>query len=262
MQTNVFESEGDSRTTEVMRAAHRCYIQNLTMDAIASKLTISRSSVSRLIVIARDSGLVEIRLHSPIDQLTQLQHQLHDRFGLTAHVVPTRDAVTENDRLDRDMMIDARILTVFTDSTMILGVPWESTIASVSRYLVRKPVRNTQVIQLNGAGNAHTTGLVYAGGIIGRFGVAFGATVQQFPVPAFFDDPVTKEAFWRERSTAQVLTVQRRMEIGARHWITECRCAKPCLRWWISRPRGLRRPSQRERGRQHFHNLLPRGRQP
>ena len=72
MQTNVFESEGDSRTTEVMRAAHRCYIQNLTMDAIASKLTISRSSVSRLIVIARDSGLVEIRLHSPIDQLTQL----------------------------------------------------------------------------------------------------------------------------------------------------------------------------------------------
>ena len=71
-----------------MRAAHRCYIQNLTMDAIASKLTISRSSVSRLIVIARDSGLVEIRLHSPIDQLTQLQHQLHDRFGLTAHIVP------------------------------------------------------------------------------------------------------------------------------------------------------------------------------
>ena len=104
-----------------MRAAHRCYIQNLTMDAIASKLTISRSSVSRLIVIARDSGLVEIRLHSPIDQLTQLQHQLHDRFGLTAHVVPTRDAVTENDRLDRVMMSDARILTVFTDSTMILG---------------------------------------------------------------------------------------------------------------------------------------------
>ena len=143
-----------------MRAAHRCYIRNLTMDAIASKLTISRSSVSRLIVIARDSGLVEIRLHSPIDQLTQLQHQLHDRFGLTAHVVPTGDAVTENDRLDRVTMSDARILTDFIDSTMIRGVGWGSTIVSVSPYLVRKPVRNSQVIQLNGAGNAHTTGLI------------------------------------------------------------------------------------------------------
>lgn len=197
-----------------MRAAHRCYIRNLTMDAIASKLTISRSSVSRLIAFARDSGLVEIRLHSPIDQLTQLQHQLHDRFGLTAHIVPTGDAVSEIDRLDRVAMSAARILTDFIDSTMILGVAWGSTIASVSRHLVRKPVRNTQVVQLNGAGNAHTTGLVYASEIIGRFGAAFGATVQQFPVPAFFDDPATKEAFWRERSTARVLTVQRRMDVA------------------------------------------------
>ena len=211
---NIFESEGDSRNAEAMRAAHRCYIQTLTMDAIASKLTISRSSVSRLIAIARDSGLVEIRLHSPIDQLTQLQHQLHDRFGLTAHIVPTGDAVSEIDRLDRVAMSAARILTDFIDSTMILGVAWGSTIASVSRHLVRKPVRNTQVVQLNGAGNAHTTGLVYASEIIGRFGAAFGATVQQFPVPAFFDDPATKEAFWRERSTARVLTVQRRMDVA------------------------------------------------
>lgn len=211
---NIFESEGDSRTAEAMRAAHLYYIQNLTMDAIASELTISRSSVSRLIAFARDSGLVEIRLHSPIDQLTQLQHQLHDRFGLTAHIVPTGDAVTEIDRLDRVAMSAARILTDFIDSTMILGVAWGSTIASVSRHLVRKPVRNTQVVQLNGAGNAHTTGLVYASEIIGRFGAAFGATVQQFPVPAFFDDPATKEAFWRERSTARVLTVQRRMDVA------------------------------------------------
>lgn len=211
---NIFESEGDSRTAEAMRAAHLYYIQNLTMDAIASELTISRSSVSRLIAFARDSGLVEIRLHSPIDQLTQLQHQLHDRFGLTAHIVPTGDAVSEIDRLDRVAMSAARILTDFIDSTMILGVAWGSTIASVSRHLVRKPVRNTQVVQLNGAGNAHTTGLVYASEIIGRFGAAFGATVQQFPVPAFFDDPATKEAFWRERSTARVLAVQRRMDVA------------------------------------------------
>ena len=211
---NIFESEGDSRTAEAMRAAHLYYIQNLTMDAIASELTISRSSVSRLIAFARDSGLVEIRLHSPVDQPTQLQHQLHDRFGLTAHIVPTGDAVSEIDRLDRVAMSAARILTDFIDSTMILGVAWGSTIASVSRHLVRKPVRNTQVVQLNGAGNAHTTGLVYASEIIGRFGAAFGATVQQFPVPAFFDDPATKEAFWRERSTARVLTVQRRMDVA------------------------------------------------
>jgi deoxyribonucleoside regulator len=211
---NFTENDGGSRAADALRAAHLCYIQNLTMDAIAVELVISRSSVSRLIAFARESGLVEIRLNSPIDQLTQLQHQLHDRFGLTAHIVPAGDAATEVDRLERVALSAARILNDFVDSTMILGVAWGSTIASVSRHLVRKPVRNTQVVQLNGAGNAHTTGLVYASEIIGRFGAAFGATVQQFPVPAFFDDPATKEALWRERSTARVLAVQRRMDIA------------------------------------------------
>ena len=214
MQVNFPESDGDSRTADALRAAHLYYIQNLTMDAIASELRISRSSVSRLISFARDSGLVEIRLHSPLDQLSQLQHQLHDRFGLTAHIVPAGDAATEVDRLERVALSAARILTDFIDSTMILGIAWGSTLASVSRHLVRKPVRNTQVVQLNGAGNAHTTGLVYASEIIGRFGAAFGATVQQFPVPAFFDDPATKDALWRERSTARVLAVQRRMDVA------------------------------------------------
>ena len=211
---NLSESDGDSRIADALRAAHLYYIQNLTMDAIASELRISRSSISRLIAFARDSGLVEIRLHSPLDQLTQLQHQLHDRFGLTAHIVPAGDAATEVDRLDRVALSAARILTDFIDSTMIVGVAWGSTIASVSRHLVRKPVRNTQVVQLNGAGNAHTTGLVYASEIIGRFGAAFGATVQQFPVPAFFDDPATKDALWRERSTSRVLAVQKRMDVA------------------------------------------------
>ena len=69
---------------------------------------------------------------------------------------------------------------------------------------MREPARNTQVIQLNGAGNANTTGWVYAGEIIGRLGAAFGAAAQQFLVPAFFDDPASKEAFWWERSTAAI----------------------------------------------------------
>lgn len=202
------------RVADALRAAHLYYIQDLTMEAIANELHISRSSVSRLISFARESGLVEIRIHSPLDQVSQLQNQLHDRFGLTAHIVPTSDAATEVDRLERVALSAARILTDFVDSTMILGVAWGSTIASVSRHLSRKPVRNVQVVQLNGAGNAHTTGLVYASEIIGRFGAAFGAMVQQFPVPAFFDDPATKDALWRERSTARVLAVQKRMDIA------------------------------------------------
>jgi len=38
--------------------------------------------------------------------------------------------------------------------------------------------------------------------------------VQQFPVPAFFDDPRTREAMWRERGVQRVLGIQARMDIA------------------------------------------------
>ena len=64
----------------------------------------------------------------------------------------------------------------------------------MSRHLVPKATHNTEIVQLNGAGNVRTTGILYASELLRRFGDAFGARVQQFPVPAFFDDPATKRA--------------------------------------------------------------------
>jgi DNA-binding transcriptional regulator LsrR (DeoR family) len=70
------------------------------------------------------------------------------------------------------------------------------------------------VVQLNGAGNTFTTGVTYSGEILRRFGEAYGATVEQFPVPAFFDDPAAKETLWRERSTKRILDIQAKMDIA------------------------------------------------
>jgi DNA-binding transcriptional regulator LsrR (DeoR family) len=47
-----------------------------------------------------------------------------------------------------------------------------------------------------------------------RFGDAFDASVNLFPVPAFFDYAETRRAMWRERSIARVLEVQRSADIA------------------------------------------------
>ena len=202
------------KTREALRAAHLYYIQDLTMDAIARELGTSRSSVSRLLSHARESGLVEITIHSPLDSPSQLEQDLLGLHAVTAHVVPMPDHVTDVDRLERVALSAARILGRFVDSNQVIGIAWGSTMGAVSRHLVPKPTHNTEIVQLNGAGNVRTTGIVYASEILRRFGDAFGAHVQQFPVPAFFDDPATKEAFWRERSTRRLLAMQARMDVA------------------------------------------------
>jgi deoxyribonucleoside regulator len=191
------------KSHEALRAAQLYYLQDLTMEAI-----------SRMLSYAREHGLVEIRVVSPLDRVSALEHDVTKRFGISVHVVPVPDATSDIDRLERVALSAARILTPFVDSNMTLGVAWGATINAVSRHLPKKETHNSRIVQLNGAGNTSTTGIDYASEILRRFGNAFNAPVQQFPVPAFFDDPRTRDAMWKERTIRRVLEIQHRMDVA------------------------------------------------
>lgn len=203
-----------AKTVAALTAAQRYYLQDLTMDAIAAELGTSRSTVSRLLAYARESGLVEISIRSPLDRGLELEQAILARHGVVAHVVPLPETISDVDRLERVAMTAGRLLGGWVDANMVIGVAWGSTLGAISRHLVRKPLHNTVVVQMNGAGNVQTTGIDYASEILHRFGAAFDAQVQQFPVPAFFDDPATREALWRERSTKRLLAIQARMDLA------------------------------------------------
>jgi len=202
------------RVTSALTAAQMYYMQDLTMGAIASELKTSRSSVSRLLSFARETGLVDIQIRSPFDRGSKLEAEIHGRHRVVAHVVPMPESISDVDRLERVAMTAGRLLTQYVDSNMVMGVAWGSTVGAISRHLVRKPVHNTVIVQMNGAGNTQTTGIDYASQILHRFGAAFSAKVQQFPVPAFFDDPRTREGLWRERSTKRMLDLQGRLDLA------------------------------------------------
>ena len=65
-----------SRHSDALRAAQMYYLQDLTMDAIARELRTSRSTVSRLLSSARETGLVQIQIRSPLDTGPELER--HD----------------------------------------------------------------------------------------------------------------------------------------------------------------------------------------
>ena len=209
------ESDADNvKTVAALLAARLYYLQDLTMGAIAAELGTSRSSVSRLLSFARDSGLVDIQIRSPFDRGIDLEQLIVAGHRVVAHVVPMPASISDVDRLERVAMTAGRLFGRFIDSNMVVGVAWGSTLGAMSRHLVKKPTQNTTIVQMNGAGNTRTTGIDYASEILHRFGEAFSAQVQQFPVPAFFDDPATRDALWRERSTQRVLDMQTRMDLA------------------------------------------------
>ncbi|MDJ0320080.1 sugar-binding domain-containing protein [Pseudarthrobacter sp. PS3-L1] len=203
-----------SKDSDALRAAQMYYLQDLTMDAIARELRTSRSTVSRLLSSARDSGLVQIQIRNPLDTGPELEGRIRMRYAVDVHVVPVLETLNEAETLDRVAMQAARTIGPLVDSNATIGVAWGSTLSAVSRHLTRKITHDSVIVQLNGAGNMHTTGLTYASDIMRRFGSAYGAQVEQFPVPAFFDHADTKRAMWNERSVQRILDLQSRMSIA------------------------------------------------
>ena len=190
------------------------YLQDLKMEVIARHLGTSRSTVSRLIKRARETGLVEITLRPARTRAPGLSQTIARRYGIEAYVAPVSDSASEVERLDQVALTTAKLIGSWFDSDMVLGIAWGTTLAAVGRRLVPKATRGSAVVQLNGAANTRTSGIEYASDLISGFGAAFDATVHHFPVPAFFDYPDTKAAMWRERSVRRVLDVQRRADIA------------------------------------------------
>lgn len=201
----------NARSEEALRAAQLYYLQDLNMDAIAREMNLSRSSVSRLISYARESGLVQITVSSPQGAMGHVAHRIADAFGVSVHVVPAPPRATEAERLERTAVSAARLLSVMADSNMVIGIAWGATVSAIGRQLPPKPLHNVHVVQMNGAANTQSSGVAYAGAQLERFGHAFGAEIHHFPVPALFDDPLTKHAMWRERSVRGVLDIQTRV---------------------------------------------------
>ena len=204
----------NDRYEEMYQAAARYYIQGETMESIARQLRLSRSSVSRLLKEARESGLVRISLADHIGSLSPLAARLGEAFGVRVHLVAVRDSANENQRFEQVSRLAGRILTEAVGDHQLIGVAWGVTMAHVSRHLGRRPLVGSTIVQMNGGANQRSSGIPYIGEILQAIGDAFDSKVVLFPVPAFFDYAATKDAMWRERSVQNVLRLHAELDLA------------------------------------------------
>jgi len=202
------------RTKLALKAAQLYYVRDLKMKTIADSMHMSRSSVSRLLTYARDTGLVDIRIKAPTDGISRLQHEIRLRDGATAYIVPVSSGMSARDCSLQVARHAGRILSAMIEPSTVVGVAWGTTMAGVSRHLTERALHDVTIVQLNGAAHPENFGIDFAGDILERFAAAFSGRAEPLPVPAFFDDPLTRQAMWRERSVARILALHRRMDVA------------------------------------------------
>lgn len=204
----------NDRYDDMYQAASRYYVQGETMESIANQLGLSRSSVSRLLKEARQTGLVRISLADRTGSQSPLATALDQAFRVRVHLVAVRESASENRRFDQVARLAGRLLSEAVSDNCLIGVAWGVTSSLVVRYLQPKPLVGSMVIQMNGGTNPRGSGIPYVGEILQSVGDAFGSRVVYFPVPAFFDFAETKQAMWRERSVQSVVGLLRRLDVA------------------------------------------------
>jgi deoxyribonucleoside regulator len=182
-----------------VRAAVAYYMEKKTMDAVARELRTSRATVSRLLSRARDEGTVEIKVHQPGARASELSAAVTSTFGVDALVVPMPEEAPVEQRHARTSEVAARRLHEVVNSDDVLAVAWGTMANAISLRLRPKAVTNCHVAQVNGQGNSTSLGVHYAHAMMDRYGRAFGASVQERPLPLFFDSPGLARALEEER---------------------------------------------------------------
>ncbi len=199
---------------DALRAAQLYYLQDETMASIAATLGVSRSTVSRLLKHARETGLVRITLAEPEGPAARLGDHLTRRFGVRAHVVEVRGSAPEHVRLDHVARVTARLLTSYVESGSLVGVAWGTTVSAIADHLVHAPRTGVTIVQLNGSAQRRPSGVRYAQELLSAIAGAFDADIAFFPTPAFFDEAATRDVLWRESVMRHQLALRARCDLA------------------------------------------------
>lgn len=198
-----------------MRAARMYYLGGKSQGEIAKALGVSRSSVSRILLSARERGIVEIRIHNhrSLTRDKELEKRLVETFDLqSAQVVARPSGRTAIDVVGE---MAARIFEKVVPGLSRFGMSWGETIAAFTEHVQVEPIYpRLELCPL--AGGAPTMQPTGASGNVALDSLArsCGALAYRFDAPAVVESSLTWQALNRESGVVQALDRARQCEVA------------------------------------------------
>ncbi len=181
------------------------YIDGLDQNAIAARVKSSRSTVSRMIAEARQSGVVTIRIDRPLPRDPQLEQALVDAFGIRAALIvadPLEGVSTP--AAARVGRLAAKYLEERLPKDAVLAISWGEAVGEVAAALTDDRARRVRIVQMIGASGTPRPEI--DGPELARaFARRLGGDYRTLAAPLVVDDAEVARALLRQQSIAQVL---------------------------------------------------------
>ncbi len=134
----------------VVWAAWLYYADQLTQNEIAKKLNVARATIVNYLRLARERGIVSIRLNPEANARTRLSRDLAARYGLSGALIIPSDA--EDRLVARLGDAGARLLAELIRPGDVIGVAWGRTVLAVAETItLAEPAAQLTVVQVSGS---------------------------------------------------------------------------------------------------------------
>ena len=119
----------------VVRCTQMYYEENLSQVNISEKLGISKSTVSRILRRAKESGIVQFIVNNPFDHdYLELEKALEHKYKLN-EVVIVEEQANDEQLKETLAMAAAKYLERIVKTHYRIGVTWGTTVSKISKYI-------------------------------------------------------------------------------------------------------------------------------
>jgi len=200
----------EARHDQLVRAAWLYHEGRLTQGEVASRLGVSRSTVSRLLTEAESTGIVEVTITVPLPEASHLSDALSRKFGLRRAVVGM--ALGGGSPMDSASAAMAReIERTVAHGPVTIAAGWGRTLAGAAART--RPRSTTGVTFADAVGHATSDEIAPAVDVTNTCARRFGAEVVHIPSPGFAPNASVRDALLASTSVAEALRRARSADV-------------------------------------------------
>ena len=202
-----------ARLQLLSKIAQRYYLEGLSQEEIARMVGLSRPSISRLLLEAKELGIVEIRINPPIPTVPVLEKRLAQKFHLREVRVVERKTSSDGGVLQKLGHLAANIVDTVLKDGMVFGLAWGTNVHAVVQALRPSRLPNVKVVQLiGGVGAPHRD--IDGPEQVRRAGEIFGAQHYYLNAPMRVDNGDVAKALREDHSIKEVLELAKYTDVA------------------------------------------------
>ncbi|VBB07290.1 Hypothetical protein LUCI_2534 [Lucifera butyrica] len=188
------------------------YEDEMSQQEICEHLGISRPSVSRMLKLGKEQGIVKIDINNPYNlTFGKLERELEKKFNLKEVIVVESSPIeTGTERISSSLGEETlNFLARTLDDGDVVGVSMGMTLQNVIRAKrnIEHTIRCTFVPIVGGIGESRLD--IHANYIAGEFAKLFGGDCVQFFSPATFSSVNVLNEFLKEKSVRNIFNFYR-----------------------------------------------------